>query len=274
MATALVTGGTSGIGAQFARQLAARGFDLVLVARDADRLSASATELHAAYGINVETIRADLADAGDVDRVAARVAAAEHPVDFLVNNAGFGVHQRFAEGDVEIHEHAFSVMCRAVLVLSAAAARSMTTRGNGTILNVSSLQSLLTTGSYSAIKAWVTSFTQSLAVELKGSGVTVTALLPGWVSTEWHARAGVRTSSIPDWLWTDPADVVRIALKDAERGRVICIPTVRYRVLGWFARHLPRGTIRWISGAIANRRREPTEPTEGSESPVVGLEER
>ncbi len=274
MATALVTGGTSGIGAQFARQLAARGFDLVLVARDADRLASSAAELHAAHGINVETLRADLADAGDVDRVAARVADPEHPVDFLVNNAGFGVHQRFADGGIEIHEHAFSVMCRAVLVLSAAAARAMTSRGRGAILNVSSLQSLLTTGSYSAIKAWVTSFTQSLAVELHGTGVTVTALLPGWVSTEWHARAGVRTSSIPDWLWTDPERVVRIALRDVDRGRVICIPTVRYRVLGWFARHLPRSTVRWISRRIARRRREPTVQADGSESTVVGLEER
>lgn len=269
MATALVTGGTSGIGAQFARQLAARGYDLVLVARDADRLASTAAEIHAAWGINVETLRADLARHADVDRVAARIEAADRPIDFVINNAGFGVHTPLVSQDASTHEHAFDVMCRAVLILSAAAARAMTPRGRGAILNVSSLQSLITTGSYSAIKAWVTSFTQSLAVELRGTGVTVTALLPGWVSTEWHERAGVRTSSIPDWLWTDPEAVVRIALRDVDRGRVICIPTVRYRVLGWFARHLPRTTVRWISGKISARRRAPHPETGGSEHPVV-----
>ncbi|MGX5680159.1 SDR family NAD(P)-dependent oxidoreductase [Schumannella luteola] len=273
MATALVTGGTSGIGAQFARQLASRGFDLVLVARDAERLESTAAELHAASGIHVETIRADLAERADVERVARRIEDAERPIEFVVNNAGFGVHQRFTEGDPAVHDHAFEVMCRAVLVLSSAAARSMAPRGSGVILNVSSLQTYLATGSYAAIKAWVTAFTQSLAVELAGTGVTVTALLPGWVSTEWHARAGVRTSSIPDWLWTEPDQVVRLALRDVDRGRVISIPTVRYRVLGWFARHLPLVTVRWISRRLTARRRGPDPRGVGSEHPVVDQKE-
>lgn len=273
MATALVTGGTSGIGAEFARQLADRGFDLVLVARDADRLTESADRLHTSHGINVETIQADLADRADVERVARRIEDADRPIEFLVNNAGFGVHVPLASADSSVHEHAFDVMCRAVLVLSAAGARSMIARGHGTILNVSSLQSFFTTGSYSAIKAWVTSFTQSLSVELRGTGVHATALLPGWVSTEWHSRAGVRTSSIPDWLWTKPEDVVRTALRDADRARVISIPSVRYRVIGWFARHLPMRAVRAVSGRISARRRDPAtqnpaNPTDGSEPSV------
>lgn len=273
MATALVTGGTSGIGAEFARQLAERGFDLVLVARDGDRLADSARQLHASHGINVETFQADLADRDDVARVARRVEDSERPIEFLVNNAGFGVHVPLASADASVHEHAFDVMCRAVLLLSSAAARAMVPRGRGTILNVSSLQSFFTTGSYSAIKAWVTSFTQSLAVELRGTGVTATALLPGWVSTEWHSRAGVRTSSIPDWLWTKPEDVVRTALRDADRSRVISIPTVRYRVIGWFARHLPMRAVRAVSGRISARRRDPdpqnpAQATDGSEPSV------
>ncbi|MDH6181189.1 short-subunit dehydrogenase [Microbacteriaceae bacterium SG_E_30_P1] len=269
MATALVTGGTSGIGAEFARQLATRGFDLVLVARDRERLDVAQGELHAAAGISVETVRADLADREDLARVAAIIADPDREIDFVVNNAGFGIHTPLATLDTSVHEHGVDVMVRAVLVLSAAAARTMSGRGRGTILNVSSLQSQLTTGSYSAIKAWVTSFTQSLAVELKGSGVRVTALLPGWVSTEWHSRAGVRTSSIPDWLWTTPEAVVTSALRDAERGRIVSIPTVRYRVLGWFARYLPRRTVRWISGKISARRREPAQSTPSSEHPVT-----
>jgi short-subunit dehydrogenase len=264
MATALITGGTSGIGAAFARQLAARGTDLVLVARDPERLAATAAELHAAWGINVETLSADLADRPDVARVVARIEDASRPIDTLINNAGFGVHTPLTSVDTSHHEHAFEVMCRAVLVLGGAAGRSMRGRG-GTIINVSSLQTYLATGSYAAIKAWVTAFSQSLAVELRGTGVTVTAVLPGWVRTEWHERAGVRRSSLPGFLWSEPETVVRIALRDARRGRVVSIPTVRYRVLGWFARHLPLRTIRWISAGISSTRRsEPSPVTENS----------
>jgi len=253
MATALITGGTSGIGAAFARQLAASGVDLVLVARDPARLAASAAELHAASGINVETISADLADRADVARVVARITDPEHPLDILINNAGFGVHTSLLATNTSHHEHAFEVMCRAVLVLGGAAGRSMKVRG-GTIINISSLQTYLATGSYGAIKAWVTAFSQGLSVELRGTGVTVTAVLPGWVRTEWHERAGVRRSSLPGFLWSEPETVARIALRDARRGKVVSIPTLRYRVLGWFARHLPLRTIRRISAGISSSR--------------------
>lgn len=263
-ATALITGGTSGIGAAFARQLAAQGHDLVLVARDEARLAQAAAQLHAASGINVETISADLANREDVARVAERLLDPTRPIDILVNNAGFGVHSPLTSVDTAHHEHAFDVMCRAVLVLGSAAGRAMRERGSGTIINISSLQTFLATGSYAAIKAWVTSFSQGLAVELRGTGVTVTAVLPGWVRTEWHERAGVRRSSLPSWLWTEPDDVVRIALRAAARGRVLCIPTVRYRVLGWFARHLPQSAIRRISAGISSHKND-----EGSEHPVM-----
>ena len=255
MATALITGGTSGIGAAFARQLAAAGYDLVLVARDQSRLESVAAELHAASGIDVEVLRADLADRADVARVASRIEDAARPIDMLVNNAGIAVPVALTAADTALHERAFDVMCRAILVLGGAAGRAMRPRG-GTIINISSLQSFLATGSYGAIKAWVTAYSQGLAVELRGTGVKVTAVLPGWVRTEWHERAGVRRSSIPGWLWTEPDDVARIALRDASRGRVISIPTVRYRVLGWFARHLPMRTIRWISAGISSSRSE------------------
>lgn len=265
MATALITGGTSGIGAAFARQLAARGVDLVLVARNPERLAASAAE-YAAAGINVEAISADLASRADVARVVARIEDASRPIDLLINNAGFGVHTSLLGSDTSHHEHAFEVMCRAVLVLGGAAGRAMKGRG-GTIINVSSLQTYLATGSYAAIKAWVTAFSQSLSVELRGTGVTVTAVLPGWVRTEWHERAGVRRSSLPGFLWSDPETVVRIALRDARRGRVVSIPTVRYRVLGWFARHLPLRVIRRISAGISSSRTD-----EASERTVVTTE--
>lgn len=268
MATALITGGTSGIGAAFARQLAASGYDLVLVARDPGRLKSVAAELHAASGIDVDTISADLAKRSDVAKVTARLADPTRPIDLLVNNAGMAVPAGLIASDTSPHERAFDVMCRAILILGAAAGRSMAARGSGTIINISSLQSFLATGSYGAIKAWVTAYSQGLAVELRGTGVTVTAVLPGWVRTEWHERAGARRSSLPNWLWTEPDTTARSALRAAARGRVICIPTVRYRVLGWFARHLPMTTIRWISAGISRDRRALPD-SEGSESPVV-----
>lgn len=253
MAVALITGGTSGIGAAFARALAARGFDLVLVARDEQRLAAEAARYRAG-GRNVETLSADLSVRADVDRVAARLADPVDPVVLLVNNAGFSVGARLLDVDMAPHDRAMEVMIRAVLVLSGAAARAMRTRGRGDIINVSSTAGFITMGAYSAIKAWVTTYTESLAVELHGSGVRVLALCPGWVRTEFHERAGVSVSSIPDSLWVDADSLVADALRDLTRGRVISVPTLRYKALIFLARHGPRGGIRAVSRRLSGSR--------------------
>jgi short-subunit dehydrogenase len=256
MAVALVTGGTSGIGAAFSRSLAARGYDLVLVARQADRLEEMAEEIRA-LGRSVEILQADLADRADVARVAARLEDQARPIDMLVNNAGFGVHASLLDADVSAHDRAFEVMCRAVLVLSGAAARGMLPRGSGKIVNVSSTAGFVTMGSYSAIKAWVTSFTEGLAVELRGAGIGVTALCPGWVHTEFHERAGIKASSIPNFLWLDAEYLVTACLRDVDRGKVISIPSLRYRILIWLARHAPKSAIRAVSGSISSSRKKP-----------------
>lgn len=255
MATALVTGGTSGIGAAFARAYAARGDDLVLVARDEARLEATATDLRNTYGIAVETLAADLADRDDTVRVAARIEDAERPVDILINNAGFGVHARLADVDTTPHEHAFDVMCRAVLVLSASAARAMTARGHGSIVNISSTAGYIAMGSYSAIKAWVRSYSEGLSVELAGTGVDVTVLCPGWVRTEFHERAGIRVGKIPEVLWLDADDLVAQCLADVAKHRVISVPSKRYKVLTFLCAHAPRPAIRWVSGKLSSSRR-------------------
>lgn len=252
---ALITGGTSGIGAAFARELAARGHDLVLVARDEARLASTAADLSQRYGVEVQTLRADLATDTDLRTVAARLADPDRPIDVLVNNAGFAVHHRLTDPDTAPHEHAIAVMITAVLVLGGAAGAAMRERGHGAIVNVSSTAGLMTMGSYSAIKAWATSYSQGLAVELAGTGVTVTALLPGWVRTEFHQRAGIRTGKIPDWLWLDPDVLVAGAADDAVRGRVLSIPTKRYRLLAVALRHAPAALIRKVSGAISSSRR-------------------
>jgi short-subunit dehydrogenase len=256
MAVALVTGGTSGIGAEFARQLAIRGYDLVLVARDVVRLDDSATEFRA-LGAQVEILPADLADRSDVDAVAARLEDASRPIDLLVNNAGFGIHVPLTSKDVSEHDRGFDVMCRALLVLSGAAARGMRDRGHGRIVNISSVAGMLSMGSYSTVKSWVTTFTESLSVELRGTGVTATAVLPGWVRTEFHQRAGIRSSSIPNSLWLSAEQLVSSALRDVEKGKVLSIPTVRYQALVWMLRHAPAGAVRSVSSAISSSRKTP-----------------
>jgi short-subunit dehydrogenase len=254
MATALVTGATSGIGAAFARALARRGWDLVIVARDAARLESEA-ERYRAQGRQVEVLRADLVDRADVARVAARLEEADRPVDLLVNNAGFSVRARLLSTDQEAHDRAFEVMVRAVQVLSGAAGRAMTQRGRGRIVNVGSTAGRITMGGYSAIKAWVTVYTEGLANELAGTGVTAMALEPGWVRTEFHERAGISGSSMPGVLWLDADALVESALRDLSRGRVISTPSVRYKVLMLVARHAPRAGIRRVSKALSDQRR-------------------
>ncbi len=253
MATALVTGATSGIGAAFVRALARRGWDLVLVARDVERLERDAAALRA-QGRRAEVLRADLSDRADVDRVAARLEDASAPVDLLVNNAGFSVREPLTGVDVAQHDRAFEVMVRAVLVLSGAAGRAMRQRGRGRIVNVSSTAGRMTMGGYSAIKAWVTVFSEGLANELAGTGVRVMALEPGWVRTEFHERAGISASSMPAALWLDADDLVEAALRDLSRGRVVSTPSLTYKALMLAVRHGPRGGVRRISRALSSRR--------------------
>ena len=254
MATALVTGGTSGIGAAFARALAARGDDLVLVARNADRLAETATELKERYAVDVETISADLAVREEVLRVGERLQSTDRPVDTLVNNAGFGVGAKLTAADPTPHEHAIDVMIRAVLLLGGAAGRAMSARGGGTILNVSSTSGFMALNSYSAIKAWVTSYSEVLAIELAPAGVGVTALCPGWVRTEFHGRAAIKTSKIPGPLWLDADDLVAGALRDAARRKVISIPSKRYSLLIGLVRLAPRSAVRAVSAKITASR--------------------
>ena len=256
MATALVTGGTSGIGHAFARELADRGYDLVLVARDEARLAEVAAELTARHGVTVETIAADLAVRADVDRVAVRIEDAERPVDMVVNNAGFGIHGSLLDPDVAIHERALDVMCLAVLILSGAAGRAMKQRGRGSIINIASSAAIITTGNYSAVKAWALNYTESLAVELRGTGVTVTGVMPGWVHTEFHQRAGIRAGKLPEWVWISADDVAREALDANAAGKVISIPGGRWNAAVNAARLIPRRSIRWFSGKLSASRRK------------------
>jgi uncharacterized protein len=269
MATALITGGTSGIGAEFARAYARRGYDLVLVARDSERLAGMAGELGGPDGVAVEVMSADLSRREDVGALAARIEDASRPIDILVNNAGFGIHAPIATRHLDVIDEAFEVMVRAVFVLSGAAARAMKQRGSGSIINIASTAGYMTLGAYSSIKTWVMAHSESLSNELRGTGVTVTALAPGWVRTEFHTRAGIRGSSIPSFMWSDIDVVVETGIRDAAKGRVVSIPSARYKFLITLVRHLPRRTVRWVSRKISSSRNE-EEPLAAPAAPRAG----
>ncbi|GAB3919251.1 short-chain dehydrogenase [Microlunatus endophyticus] len=259
MATALITGGTSGIGHEFARQLAAKSYDLVLVARDKERLDKVAEELRTAFGVGVDVLPADLSDREQLANVATRLGDPDRPIDLLVNNAGFGVHSKILDADLGPQDVAIDVMIRGVMVLSNAAARAMRERhpkqtDKVGIINVGSTAGYVTMGAYSAIKAWVTVYTEGLANELSGSGVLATVLCPGWVHTEFHQRAGINASKIPRPMWLEADRLVREALVDYERGQVISIPTKRYKVLIWMARVAPRPMVRQVSKLFSSGR--------------------
>lgn len=254
MATACITGASAGLGASFARVCAARGDDLVLVARDGARLAGLAEELHTQYTVQVEVLAADLGDRDAVAAVAARLADPECPVDLLINNAGFGLTNHLLDAPADEHRRAIDVMCTAVAELSLAAAQAMRARGHGRILNVASLSAWVVQGNYSAVKAWVKVFTEGLAVELAGTGVTATALCPGWVRTEFHERAGLPTSSIPDWIWVDAETCVVKALADTDAGRVLSVPTLRWKLARFGLDVLPRPVVRSISRRLTHSR--------------------
>ena len=257
MASALITGGTSGIGHAFAVEFASRGTDLVLVARDADRLDKVAAELRETHGVEVETISADLAVRDDVMRVADRIEDPARPVDWLINNAGFGLHSTVLDrSEIDIQAKAFDVMCLAVLILGGAAGRAMRARGSGRIVNVASTSAAIYTGNYSAVKAWARTYSTALQLELRGTGVTVTGLLPGWVRTEFHDRAGINASKLPGFVWIEADKLVRSCLADAEKGRIESIPDLKWKIAMFIGDHGPRGLARLVSRMLTASRKK------------------
>ncbi|MFF7856100.1 SDR family NAD(P)-dependent oxidoreductase [Streptomyces sp. NPDC007904] len=253
MTTALITGSTAGIGAAFARRLAADGHNLVLVARDTGRLREQATELHDRHGIEAEVLTADLAEDEGIEAVAARLGDRRSPVDLLINNAGFGNKGRYLDVSMADELRMLKVHCEAVLRLTSAAAEAMRERGRGGVVNVASVAAFLPRGTYGASKAWVVQFTQGAARDLADSGVRLMALCPGFVRTEFHARAGMGTDNIPNWMWLDADKVAAAALADLARGKSVSIPDPRYKALMGAAKLVPRGVLGGISSRTGRK---------------------
>ncbi|TWE20615.1 hypothetical protein FB465_5769 [Kitasatospora atroaurantiaca] len=251
MTTALITGATAGIGAAFARRLAKDGRNLVLVARDTGRLAASAAELSKTYGVEVETLAADLATDTGITAVEERLRDAGRPVDILINNAGFGNKGAFLTVPLEAELDMLKVHVEAVLRTTTAALPGMQERGRGGIINVASVAAFLPRGTYGATKAWVVSFTQGIARDVGGSGVRLLALCPGFTRTEFHQRAGMGTSNIPAWSWLSAERVVDEALRDLARGRSLSVPGKRYKAIVAVSRLLPSGKLGGVSSKAA-----------------------
>ena len=237
VSSSLVTGATAGIGHAFATHLARRGHDLVLVARDRERLESVAKAIRNEYSVTVEVLPADLGVRAELATVEARLADPSRPIDLLVNNAGFGLKERFLVNDVEAEQAMLDVLVSAVLRLSHAALGPMVERGSGGIINVSSVAAFLPRGTYGAAKAWVNRFSEWAANEYRDSGVTVTALCPGFTKTEFHERMGVKRGT--SFMWLDVDMLVEKALSDFDKGRVYSIPGAQYRAIVGVTKLIP-----------------------------------
>ena len=250
---ALVTGPTSGLGEGYARRFARDGHDLVLVARDVDRLVALSAALRAEYGVDVEVLPADLSAEAGRDAVARRLAAG---VQVLVNNAGFGTSGEFWTTDPAVLQRQLDVNVTAVMHLTRAALPAMLAAGKGTVINIASVAGLLPGrgSTYSASKAWVVFFSEGLANGLGGTGVGVHAVCPGFVRTEFHQRAGIEMSSIPGLMWLSVGDVVDESLADIAKGKSVSIPGAQYKALTTVGRLIPRGFVRAMTTGMGRGR--------------------
>lgn len=258
--TVMITGATSGIGAEFARQLAGQGHDLVIVSRHRDQLAGKVQALEAQYGISVEAITADLSTPEGIQWAADRLSQDEQPISMLINNAGSGLATDFHESELQDELEMMRLLIEAPLTLSHAAIRAFLARGGGRILNVASVAGLIPDGSYGAAKAWAVSFSRWANVRYRGEGVTVTALCPGLVRTEFHQRAGIKTAGRPKWLWMDVDDVVREGLTAAAQGQGVCIPSRRIRSLMRASRFSPDSVLAWAARHEAKEPKDPQAP--------------
>ena len=271
---ALVTGASAGIGEAFARELASRGTHLVAVARRGERLEQLAAELHAAHGIEVEVLAADLTEPAALAGVERRLESDERPIDLLVNNAGGATElRRFLERDRERLDRDAYLNSLALLRLTHAAAQAMARRGGGNVLNVSAgiaFYPLPGAADYGAGKAFVNSLSEALDYELRESGVRVTAVCPGFTRTGAQRRLGMNVDWVPRVLWSEPGDVAVAALRVAARGRPVSSLTVIGALNAFFGRHLPRRLwLPRVARTQARLLRPPAAAGEGGRRPAA-----
>jgi uncharacterized protein len=255
---AMVTGASSGIGKAFAERLAGQRWDLVLVARDGARLRDLAERLKTQHGTESEVMEVDLIDPEQRAKVEARLRGGSPSVEMLVNNAGFGTGGAFSEVSIEGEERVVQLNVVALMRLAHAALEPMRRQGRGTIINVSSVAGFAPgslNATYSASKAFVTNFTETLSIETRGTGIRVQALCPGFTRTEFQQRAGIDDSRLPGFVWDSADTVVEASLRGLARRQVVVMPTFKYQLLVALIKLLPRGFVRFASGIVGRQHR-------------------
>ena len=252
----MITGASAGLGAEYARQLAATGTGLILVARRLDRLDNLARELREKHAVTVETLQVDLATSDGIDRVERRIAGDE-TFDLLVNNAGFSGGKSFVERVAAVHMDMVQVHVAATVRLSRAALPGMISRGRGAIINVASIAawSAFSGPMYSGTKAFLVMFSENLKAELLGTGVCVQVLCPGMTHTEFHEVADIDKAIVPKPFWMTAEEVVRISLRRLGRGAV-CVPGMKNKIIAFLMRcPLTLAGVRAFSRLPAVRKR-------------------
>ncbi|MBC7632787.1 SDR family NAD(P)-dependent oxidoreductase [Aeromicrobium sp.] len=240
---ALVTGATSGIGNAFARELAKRGFDLVIVARTTDRLESVAAQIRSKHDVTVDVLTADLAAPEGVRAAVNVVTDTTRPVDLLVNNAGASLAGWFGTTDVAAEDGQLDLLVRAPMHLMDAAIKTMAGRKGGQIINVASVAAFTPRGAYSAHKAWLVNISRWANIHYADVNISVQALCPGFVRTEFHQRGEMDVSGVPRWMWLDADNVVKASLKDLDKRKSVSIPSLRYKVLAGLAQYLPKTLV-------------------------------
>lgn len=248
---ALITGATSGIGAEFAQQLGRSQHDLILVARDVDRLEAKAVRLRTDFGIEVEILSADLVTDSGVSSVCSRLADPARPVSVLVNNAGFSLVHPFERNTVDEEAAHLRILAQTPMELTHAALPLMLERGKGKIINIASVSAFIPRGTYGAAKSWLVSFSRFANLRYGPKGVKVTAVCPGFVHTEFHERMGANMRGVRSWMWLNADQVVREGLADNASGKAVSIPSRRYATLMALSRLIPDR----LAAAAGNRGR-------------------
>ncbi len=239
---ALVTGATAGIGESFTRLLAAKGFNLVLVARDETRLHERAAGLKENFGAESVVIVADLATEAGCAKVEDYIRANE--IEVLINNAGFGINKAFTMSDLAKEEEVLKVLVRTPMRLMHVALPAMKERNSGVVINVSSVASFIAGGAYSAAKAYLTVLSESLSTELSATSIKVSALCPGFTRTEFHQRGRMKMAGLPNFMWLNSDVLVAKAWKDSVSGKPISIPGWQYKVLIGLISVVPRTVVR------------------------------
>jgi len=249
----MVTGATAGIGESFTRVLAREGFNIVLVARDLERMKERAATLESQFNIQTAVVQADLATDHGCAKVEKYIT--DNQIEVLINNAGFGINKAFSMSELNSEQQLLDVLVRTPMRLMHTVIPQMKARNSGSIVNVSSVAGWIAGGTYSAAKSYLTVLSESLHTELRGTGIKISALCPGFTRTEFHERGRMRMNGLPNFMWLSADRVVSQAWKENQNGKVLSVPGWQYLILSTVSRFGPRPLVRKLGMNVRVRQR-------------------